>query len=338
MASAPTSPPDTPAFRRVLAALRGEPVDRVPFAFWRRFPREEGNPEALAQDTWAFAQALETDLVRLMPGPFYAVEDWGAEVRYPSRGDEPSVLRRPLIRAAEEWRDLLSLDLEAGALARELEALRLLLTLVRKRVPVLMTVYSPLTLAYQMAGDRLLEHLRKAPQAVHFGLAVIAETTARLAKRVCRLGADGIFFVVYLAPRAPLTEAEHLAFGEHYDRVVLEAVQGLSLCTVLHLHGEGAPFHLADRYPVHAVHWDGGGDGSPSLDQALGLTSKALVGGLRPKTLRKGPPEEAAQEARHALEATRGRRLILAPFGDLLPDTPEENLLAVREAVYAFSP
>ncbi|MGC8837057.1 MAG: uroporphyrinogen decarboxylase family protein [Anaerolineae bacterium] len=335
---APTSPPDSPAFRRVLAALRGEPVDRVPFAFWRRFPREEGDPEALAEATWAFAQDLGMDLVRLTPGPFYAVEDWGAEVSYPSRGDEPPVLQRPLIRTPEEWRDLLSLDLEAGALARELEALRLLLALVRKRVPVLMTVYSPLTLAYQMAGDRLLDHLRKAPQAVHFGLAVIAETTARLAKHACRLGADGLFFVVHLAPRAHLTEAEHLAFGEHYDRVVLDPVQRLAVCTVLHLRGGGAFFHLADRYPVQAVHWEGGEGDFPPLDQTLVLTSKALVGGLRPGTLRKGSPEEAAQEARRALEATQGRRLILAPSGDLLPGTPEENLLAVREAVYAFSP
>lgn len=338
MAAAPTSAPDSPAFRRVLAALRGEPVDRVPFAFWRRFPREEGDPDTLAQATWAFAQALGTDLVRLMPGPFYAIEDWGAEVHRPSRGDEPPILRRPLVREPDAWRDLLSLDLEAGALARELEALRLLLTLTRKRVPVLMTVYSPLALAYQMAGDRLLDHLRQAPQAVHFGLAIIAETTARLAKRACRLGADGLFFVAHPAPRAHLTEAEHLAFGEHYDRVVLEAVQEVSVCTVLHLRGDHPFFRLADRYPVHAVHWDGEENGSPSLDQALGLTAKALVGGLRPRTLRDGSPEEAAQEARRALEITRGRRLILAPSGDLLPDTPEANLLAVREVVYAFSP
>jgi len=335
--TAPTSPSESPALRRVLATLQGERADRVPFAFWRRFPEEEGDPEALALATWEFAQALGTDLIRLVPGPFYAVEDWGAEVPYPSRGDELPVLRRPLIREPEGWRDLLSLDLEAGALARELETLRRLLLLTRKRVPVLMTVYSPLTLAYQMAGDRLLDHLRKAPQAVHFGLAVIAETTARLAKRACRLGADGLFFIAHPTPRAHLTEAEHAAFGEHYDRVVLEAVQGVALCTVLHLGGEGPFFHLADRYPVQAVHWDAG-NGSPSLDQALHLTGKALVGGLRPETLRSGSPEEAAREAQRALELTQGRRLILAPFGDLLPGTPEANLLAVREAVYAFSP
>lgn len=336
--AAPTSPIDSPAFRRVLAALQGEPVDRVPFTFWRRFPQKEGDPDALALATWEFAQGLGVDLVRLVPGPFYAVEDWGAEVHYPSRGDEPPVLRRPLIREPEGWRDLLSLDLETGALARELETLHRLLSLARKRVPVLMTIYSPFTLAYQMAGERLLDHLRKAPQAVHFGLAVIAETTARLAKRACRLGADGLFFVAHLVPRARLTEAEHAAFGEHYDRVVLEAVQGLSLCTVLHLHGEGAFFHLAARYPVHAVHWEEGGESPPSLGQALGLTEKALVGGLRPETLRSGSPGEVALEARRALELTRGRRLILAPFGDLLPGTPEANLLAVRDAVYAFSP
>lgn len=323
----------SPASQRVLAALRGEPVDRVPFALWRHFHQEEGDPEALAQVTWEFAQSLDVDLVKLTPSPFYAIEDWGAEVHYPNRGEGLPTLRRPLVREPEAWRDLPSLDLETGALARELEALRLLRARDRGRLPILMTIYSPLTLAHKMAGDRVLEHLREAPQALHFGLAIIAETTARFAKRACAVGADGIFFVCHLASRAHLTEEEYAAFGEHYDRVVLEAVGDSSWCTVLHLHGEEVFFGLAERYPVHAMSWDDQAPGCPSLAQALSLTSKGLMGGLRRETLRDGSPEDVTREVQRALQHTQGRRLILAPSCNLLPGTPEANLRAVRAAL-----
>jgi len=323
---------ESPSLRRVLAALRGDPTDRVPFALWRHFYQDEQSPDTLAAATLEFAQGLDLDLVKLTPGSFYAIEDWGAEIHYSGHADRSPSLKRPVVRKPEEWRDLLSLDVGAGALAREMETIRLLRMQLRGQVPLLMTICSPLTIAYKLAGERVVEDLREAPQELHFGLAIITETTVRLAKQSLATGADGIFFVTQLASSSWLTEAEYETFGVHYDLMVLEAIQDASRITVLHLHGEDVFFALVNRYPVHAVNWDAGA-ASPSLAEAWHLTDRALMGGLSRELLHSGPPEAVVEQVRQAIQATRGRRLILAPSCALLPGTPEENLLAAREAV-----
>ena len=41
-------------FERVQAALKRQPTDRLPYAFWRHFPDVDRNPAALAQSTLRF--------------------------------------------------------------------------------------------------------------------------------------------------------------------------------------------------------------------------------------------------------------------------------------------
>jgi uroporphyrinogen-III decarboxylase len=39
---------------RILAAIKREPTDRTPYAFWRHFPNVDRSPAALAQTTLRF--------------------------------------------------------------------------------------------------------------------------------------------------------------------------------------------------------------------------------------------------------------------------------------------
>ena len=41
--------------QRVRAALLGQPVDRLPYAFWTHFPLTDLHPDALAEATVDFA-------------------------------------------------------------------------------------------------------------------------------------------------------------------------------------------------------------------------------------------------------------------------------------------
>ena len=43
---------------RVRAALLGQPVDRLPYAFWTHFPLTDLDPDALAEATVDFAREL----------------------------------------------------------------------------------------------------------------------------------------------------------------------------------------------------------------------------------------------------------------------------------------
>lgn len=323
--------------QRLQAALRREAVDRVPLSLWRHFHRQDRTAEGLAEATLTFARDYDLDLVKLTPSGLYAVEDWAwTHIVFPGTDHDPPYLRTPAVSSSTDWRQLPLLEPTAGALGRELEAIRLVsagLEGVREGTPmVMMTVFSPLTLAFKLAGDRVVEYLREKPAVLRAGLETISETTSRFARAALAAGADGLFFATQLASRHWLTPAEYAEFGERYDLDVLRAVAGESAITVLHLHGQEVFFELADAYPVDAVSWHDQ-ETSPGLGDARQHTARAFVTGLDRKVLGEGPEAEIQAQVWRALAQTGGRGLILAPCCVIPTDAPSRHLKAVRDAV-----
>ncbi len=318
---------------RVYAALHGEPVDRLPVSLWRHFHKQDQTPQGLARATLEFARRYDLDLIKVTPSGLYGIEDWGASISRASNDDTPPRLKRPVIDSPEDWRRLAALSVEEGSLGRGLQALRAIRAeLKHEETPVLMTIFSPLTLAYKMAGEAALEHLRQHPTDLHFGLAIIAETMARYGLAALTAGADGVFFATQLAGSSLLTPDEYREFGERYDLIVLEYLARQTELTVLHLHGQDVFFDLVHRYPVAAVSWHDR-ETPPSLREAAERTDKALMAGLDRDLLATGSPEEVAEQVRDVQQQTGGRRLILAPACVIHPETPDANLQAVVQAV-----
>jgi uroporphyrinogen decarboxylase len=318
---------------RVYAAMQGRPVDRLPISMWRHFHKQDQEPDQLAQATLDFYRHYDLDLIKVTPSGLYAIEDWGAAIRYSNDDNTPHRLRRPVIDEPEEWRELAALSVEQGALGRELQAIAAIRDeLGKDDAPVLMTLFSPLTLAFKLAGDEVQEHVREHAKDVHFGLATIAETTARFGGAALAAGADGVFFATQLARSSLLTVEEYQEFGERYDLIVLEYLTSQTDLVVLHLHGEGVFFDLVNYYPVAAVSWHDR-ETSPSLGEASTRTRKCLMAGLDRELLENGLPEEIAQQVQDAQRQTGGIGLILAPACVIPPEAPEENLQAVVDAV-----
>ncbi|RPI51212.1 MAG: uroporphyrinogen decarboxylase, partial [Chloroflexi bacterium] len=209
---------------RVEAALRREEVDRVPFSLWRHYHRQDRSPEALAAATLALAHGYDLDLVKLTPSGLYAVEDWaGDEIVYPGTDDDAPTLRQPAVARPGDWRRLSVLQPSSGALGRELRTIQLVAGGLQDGTPLLMTVFSPLTLAYKLAGDAVVEHLREHPRELHAGLETLAATTVVFVLAALEAGATGFFFATQLACRGWLTRQEYEEFGVRYDLAVLEA-------------------------------------------------------------------------------------------------------------------
>jgi len=316
---------------RVYAALEGEPVDRVPLSLWRHFHKQDQTPAGLASATLAFYNKYDFDLIKLTPSGFYAIEDWGAQVNFSKDDDQPPTLKKPLIKKPEDWRNLTTLSSTAGSYGRALEAIKLVTSQLDKEdAPVLMTIFSPLTLAFKLAGEALLDHLRDHATDVHIGLATIAETTSRFADVALEAGADGIFFASQLSRADMLTEEMCQTFVVRYDLIALERVKLQPVPLVLHLHGANAHFATVNQYPAHAVSWHNHETG-PSIPEALAMTDKTLLTGLDVTTLEQSTPVEVAAQAREAIEQTGGSRLILAPACVIPTKTPLENLQAIVE-------
>ncbi len=319
--------------QRIQAALQGEAVDRVPLSLWRHYFCQDRTASGLAEVTLALAREYDLDLVKLTPCGLYAVEDWAGEcISFPETEHEPPFLHVAAVTDPSAWRRLPIQEPMQGALGRELEAIHLVAAELRGETPFMMTIFSPLTLAFKLAGQAVIEHLRRHPADLHAGLEILTETTLRFTRAALAAGTDGLFFATQLASHCWLTPSEYEEFGQRYDLEVLNAVAGRSAITVLHLHGQEVFFDLANRYPIHAVSWHNQ-ETSPSLTQAPHRTGRAFLTGLDRNLLEHGPITAIQAQVHQAIGQTEGRGLILAPSCVIPTRAPTMHLQGVREAV-----
>jgi uroporphyrinogen decarboxylase len=320
-------------WERVRAAIKGEEVDRVPISLWKHWPVDDVTPAGLAAVTLSWQREFDFDLVKFMPTGTYGIEDWGAETIYEANYRGVRTITKFGVTALEQWPKLPQLDVTQGYLGNQIEALRLAAAELQNSVPILQTVFSPLTTARKLAGDRVFTDLRLHPQTFKAGLQIIAETTARFALESIRSGAHGMFFASQCDTYQLLSEAEYKEFGEHYDLIVFEAVQAEAEFNMVHAHGEDIMFDLMVGYPAKAINWHDRLTW-PSLEEARERFSGLLVGGVNEwHTLLNGPVEAIQAEIKEAIAQTGGRRLMVGP-GCVIPGhTPYMHIRAAREAV-----
>ena len=200
-------------WERMRAALRGREVDRPPVSLWRHWPVEDETAAGLAAAMLRWQRDYDFDLVKMMPTGTYGIEDWGASTIYEPNDHGVRTVVRYGVTRAEQWPTLDQLDVTRGYLGNQIEAVRLVAAELNGDVPILQTVFSPLTTAVKLAGDRVFADLRLRPELLKAGLQMIAETTARFAKESLRAGADGVFFATQCATHRLLAEAEYREFG-----------------------------------------------------------------------------------------------------------------------------
>ena len=318
---------------RLETCLSGSQPDRTPVALWRHFPVDDQTSAGLASATIDFQRTYDFDLVKVTPASSFCLKDWGVEDEWRGAAEGTRSYTRRVISQPEDWTRLPVLSPFVGSLGNQLECLRLIVNEVGSHVPVIATVFNPLSQAKNLIGkDTLQVHLRRYPDAVHAGLRILVETTRRFVEAILETGIAGVFFAVQHAQYGLISEAEYDIFGRPYDLQVLEPARGLWL-NMLHLHGEEVMFQRFLDYPLWVINWHDR-DTCPSLSQAQALFPGTVCGGLqRERTMVLGTPESVMAEALDAIHATEGKRFILGT-GCVLPIiAPRANIWAVRQAV-----
>lgn len=323
---------------RVLAALRGEAVDRPPACFWGHFYHRESSTEDLVAATLEFQREHAWDWVKLNPRKHYHVEPWGVTYRYSGRAAEKPVLASWPIHQSADWATITPKPHDRGALAEQIAAVRLLKQGLPADVPMVQTVFTPLAILGEMCEEpgELKLAIRQQPNAVRGALEAVTETFVPLVKEYLRSGADGIYLAtVDWASRDLLTPDEYRSWSRPYDLRLLEAAAGATF-NVLHVcKRRNLLFELAD-YPVHAFSWAATDPLNPSLADALKKLPGAVMGGISHEELaRESDPAFAVSEYHRGLEQTGGRRWLVAPGCSIPPTTPAGTLRAIRAAVDA---
>lgn len=323
---------------RVMAALKGQQVDRVPVSCWGHNYLKEWSAGDLAEAMLSFHRKYDWDYMKVNPRSTHFAEAWGCRVQ-PS-GDaytSPHIVEH-VVKKASDWERLEVLDLHKGPFGEQLEALGLIERGLAGSAPFVQTVFSPLSVARYLAGgsaQRVKLYMREAPESLHRGLSVIADTLAAYASACLERGASGIFFATTVwATYDELGEMEYREFGRPYDLRVLAAVQRGATFNILHICRDSNMFDLLRSYPVHAINWAATLPYNPTLRQGRERTPLAVMGGLsEATTLKEGTPGEVAREVEAALEQTGGRRLLIGPGCTIPPQVPEANLKAAIEAL-----
>lgn len=325
---------------RVWAALRGEPVDRPPAAFWGHFYHRESSAVDLVEATMEFQSEYRWDWVKLNPRKQYHVEDWGVRYRYPGRAAEKPVLEAWPVHQAADWAAIGARPHDQGALGEQLEAVRLLRRALPADVPLIQTVFTPLAVLGEMVAEpgELKLHMRQQPNAVRGALEAVTATYERYAAAVLEAGADGLYFAtVDWASKNLMTADEYREWARPWDLRVLAVARGAKF-NVLHVcKRRNLLLEFAD-YPIHAFSYDASDPTNPPVEQALAALPGAFVGGLSQEdALQHASADRVLAEYRSRLATTKGRRWLVGPGCSIPPATPAANLQAVRAAVDATS-
>jgi uroporphyrinogen decarboxylase len=315
---------------RVLAALHGDAVDRVPLSFWLHNFAAENAAGTLAAETIRLARLFDWDFLKPQSRAQCFAEMWGLTYRPSTERAVPYTVTRAPVETAADLARLAVADPRQGALGEQLAALGLIRAAVGSDVPIIWTVFSPfMVVPFLLRGghEQAVAIARTDPKAMEHALGVIAETLQGYARACLAAGADGLFYATNLATEDLISVAECRRFQRPFDLPVLAAVQDAPF-NLLHVCGSRVHFDEFTDYPVTAFSW-ATVPGNPSLAAGRRRTGRAVVGGVPAKPQIASMTEDAvAARARAAIAEMQGRGLLLGPDCSINPDTPEALLHA----------
>jgi uroporphyrinogen decarboxylase len=244
---------------------------------------------------------------------------------------------KPAVVRTEDWTRLSDLDVRKGSYGQQNQALAAAAKELGGQVPILQTIFSPLTTARKLATDGLYADIRRAPEVVHKALELITDVTIRFALDAVAAGAHGFFLATQLASYRFVQEAEYESFGRAYDLKVFDALRGKTRFNMLHAHGEDIMFDLLSGYPVDMMNWHDRLT-EPTIGEAQARFPRLLVGGINESgTLLHGSVQDIENEVRDAIVQTGGRRLMVGP-GCVLPvAASDERIAAAVRAAQTFA-
>jgi uroporphyrinogen decarboxylase len=327
---------------RVRAAIKGEPVDRIPASFYSHNHFIESQTDKIAGYLLNQNEKFDWDFLKAGLRPSYYAEAWGCKARfYPDRVPE---LETHLIHKADDFRKLEKLDPQKGVLGEHVMVARELNKGLKGEELFVMTLFSPLAVAGRLAGgvvgtaseyQNLLKFIEDDPEAVRHGLSIITQTLADYGKELIRAGADGIFLSTSVWSGDVMSQEDYKVFAKPYELAIYKTVinEGATY-NILHICRENILFDIFSDYPVEVINYDSTSPRNLSLKEAMSKTNKALWGGVdHRRTLVEGPVEKIISEVHAALDQTGGKRFFIGPGCTSNSAIPDQHYQAVKHAI-----
>lgn len=331
---------------RFEAILSGEPADRPAVAAWGHFIPHETDPDALAQATVDFARAYDWDWVKLNPRNTYYAEAWGSRYDYGDyRGAQPRQLQGVVNRPDDIW----TIDRTAAGGARSFADQVTVTRLVRRELPdtpVAQTVFSPLTVLLNLAGQprhvgseipgssstaTLARLIADQPVGLAHALGEITAVLNDYVAELAAAGATAVYYALTSTAHDQIISAEGFAeYSTPYDLSVLDTARQHGLRVILHTCGPRSHPERFGSYRPDALSWDHLAPQNPDLDPAADVVP---VGGVGREAVSRGEAAAVRRQAAQVRLDFAGRPLLLAPTCGVGTRLDNPALQALREAV-----
>ncbi|HII02327.1 TPA: MtaA/CmuA family methyltransferase [Methanosarcinaceae archaeon] len=331
---------------RLLAALKGEEVDKVPVCSVTQtgivelmdevgapWPESHTDAELMAKLALANHELSGLEAVRVPYCLTVLVEAMGCEINMGTKNRQPSVTGHPYPKSLDDAaipEDLL----QRGRIPAVLEAIKIVREKVGPDVPIIGGMEGPITVASDLASVKsFMKWSIKKPELFEQVLDLATEASVIYANAMVEAGAD---IISVADPVASPDLMSPDSFKQYLQPRLQNFSSKVDSVTILHICG--------NVNPVISYMADCGFEGL-SVEEKIGDVKKAkevigdrarLVGNISsPFVLLPGPVEKVNEEAKKALADGID---VLAPGCGIAPMTPLENIkamVAARDEYYA---
>jgi uroporphyrinogen decarboxylase len=322
-------------YSRTIRNVFGARVSNAPlFSFWTHFPNDDLDANRLADATIRLQLEFDLDFVKTAPNGMYAVEDYGVKIDFSGvpEGGVARIISTPF-QTAEDWSELPEINIHSGALGRELKSLRLVRAAL-PNVPVVFTIFSPMTIAAKLSQGKIYEHIaeRRNAALIHSALAKLSRTVGQYSAAAIEAGADGVFFAHQDTGRHLLGYDDFSEYVATYDHEALSGARS-GRFNILHIHGEQIRFRELLDYPVHGINWHSW-ETLPSALTGMLSSRKCIVGGIDRRSVTANDiPAIESQISSVSVITTGISDLILTPSCTIRAGFQPETLHAIRSIV-----
>ncbi|MHA2222642.1 MAG: uroporphyrinogen decarboxylase family protein [Candidatus Thorarchaeota archaeon] len=329
-------------FELLKETLLGNLGEQLPLSLWKHHPEVDRSPDGLAQAEIAFHRLIDHDILKISFFGHFPCIDFGCTAEYDGAVTGSTTLTSAAINDVSDWETLEPLDVNAGELGNQIRAVELIQKYAQDKVPTMATVFDPSMVADKISDKNLTKYADEHPDVLKGALDLITDVTIDFARATIDAGADGIFLASQHTTHSSVTDEQYKEFVYPYDLKFLSRLRGKAKFIIMHLHArednEEIRFDKIAKAPgIDGINWEDQTSALSLVEGKKKFRGVALGGIDHNGIFRTGSVDEATEQVLNTVKEAGPNRLIVAPGCVVTVDTPQENILAVRDAVRSYN-
>lgn len=323
------------AKQRMLNAMNGQPVDRVPVAFYRHFPDQTDNT---VSETIRWAQSTRSDMVLVASDGFY-----------PLMSDPP-------LQTMEQWKAFRPYNRSHPYITIQLDRCRRIVDAIGDTHAIFICAFTPMahfkhTIGETLGGGqtRIMEFWNAHRSEMLQVFDVLEENNFILLDELKKAGLDGLMLSLQNCEKWRFSREDYMQYLHPYDARFVEFANQNYPNTIGHLcswetGNTNACIHLDlfRDYDLQSVNW--GIYQRESMSMAEGKAyfrkAKSVMGGFDRNTtgvLYGGSESEIKAFTKDLIARTGQQGFILSADCSINMETPDEHIRWVVEAAEEYA-